>query len=313
METKNDFAAQVAANEKAQAHAQEIQQTRVGGLGGSDAAILLKIGKEGLAALTATDHKRLCVMMGLTPPDNFGGNAYTNAGHLFEDWAEKNIPWGGGNYEREKVLTQPLAHNFKVFAHADFVTNGVVVECKFVQGTTQNCATKYAAQLQWYYMLGAKDVRLFHGTGTAEPFEVWDTTVRIIERDDQTINYILAGIKTLDEAISGGWKPEVIDKVVVSDTPEVVQNAFEKMAEVKAKKKALDAEEADAKAVLMEYIEGFGLSGIVAGDGSKHQVIYTKAGVTKTLDTAKLLEDHPAIDLGKYYKTAKRSSSITFK
>lgn len=314
MENQNNFAAQVAASEKAQKHAQEIQQTRIGGLGGSDATLILKIGESGLAALSATDHKRLCIMMGKTEPDNWAGNAFTNAGHLFEDWAEQNIPWGDKGYEREKILSQPLARNFKVFAHADFVEFGeVVTECKFVQGTTQNCATKYAAQLQWYYMLGAKDVVLFHGSGTADPFEVWETNTLPIARDEQIITYLLAGIKTLDEAISGGWEPEVIDKVVVSDTPEIVQNAFEKMAEVKAKKKALDAEEAEAKAVLMEYIEGFGLSGIVASDGSKHQIIYTKAGVTKTLDTGKLLEDYPAIDLGKYYKLTKRAASITFK
>ena len=53
METKqNDFAAHVAADEAAQAHAQEIQQTRIGGLGGSDAALVLRIAERGLAGLT---------------------------------------------------------------------------------------------------------------------------------------------------------------------------------------------------------------------------------------------------------------------
>ena len=59
MKEQNDFAAQVAATEKAQAHAEEIKQTRIGGLGGSDAAMVLRIGQRGLSALTATDTKRL--------------------------------------------------------------------------------------------------------------------------------------------------------------------------------------------------------------------------------------------------------------
>lgn len=316
MENQNNFAAQVAASEKAQQHAQEIQQSRVGGLGGSDAALILKIGESGLAALSATDHKRLAVMLGKTEPDNWAGNAFTNAGHLFEDWAENYLPWGACGYEREKVLSRPLARNFKVFAHADFVTgenHEAVIECKFSRQSTERVITEYWAQLQWYYMLGAKYVSVFHGQGAPDPFEVFGTKLETIGRHEMTIEILLAGIKTLDDAISDGWLPDVVDKVVVSDTPEIVQNAFGKMAEVKAEKKALDAEEAEAKAVLIKYIECFGLSGIVANDGSKHQVIYTKAGVTKTLDTSKLLEDYPAIDLGKYYKITKRAASITFK
>ena len=102
METKTDFAAKVAASEKAQAHAQEIQQTRVGGLGGSDAAILYKVGLNGLSALTATDHKRLAIMVGKAMQDNWNGNAYTNAGHAFEEWSEGHITAGEDNFEREK-------------------------------------------------------------------------------------------------------------------------------------------------------------------------------------------------------------------
>lgn len=316
MNEQTTFAAQVAANEKAQAHAQEIQQTRVGGLGGSDANILLKIGRDGLAALSATDHKRLCIMLGVTEQQDWGGNAHTQAGHAFEDYAEKTLPWGGFGYEREKVIEQKLANNFKTFAHADFVTGGKrtdVVECKFVQATTQATASKYAAQLQWYYLLGAKSVRLFHGTGTADPFEVFEANIVTIERDEETINYLLHGIKTLDDAISDGWKPETVEKVSLTDTPEIVQQAFVTVAEISAKIKALEEQKTAAAEILKEYIEGFGLSGIVAGDGSKHQVIYNKAGVTRTLDTGKLQADHPNIDLGKYYKVTNKKSSITYK
>lgn len=216
MET-NNFEQQIVANEQAQKHAQEIQQTRIGGLGGSDAAIVYKIGLNGLKALTNTDMKRLAVMTGKIEQDNWGGNAYTNAGHLFEDYAESVLPFDGP-YEREKVIEQKLAHNFKTFAHADFVsyakgtTNMIVIECKFVQEPTEKVAEKYSAQLQWYYALGAKNVMLYHGTGTVEPFEVAECFTQFIERDENTIAILLNGIKILDEALSKGWEPDACEK-----------------------------------------------------------------------------------------------------
>lgn len=315
METKTDFAAQVAASEKAQAHAQEIQQTRVGGLGGSDAAILYKVGLNGLSALTATDHKRLAIMVGKAMQDNWNGNVYTNAGHAFEEWSEGYITAGEDNFEREKYLTQPLARNFKTFAHADFYDANAeaVIECKFVQKETRKVIDAYYAQLQWYYLLGAKRVILFHGTGTADPFEVEETFTVDVERDQKAIEILLAGIATLDAALTDGWEPDVVDKIAVTDTPEIVQQAFAKMEEIKETKKALDEQEKDAKKVLLEYVEGFGLSGIFATDGSKRQAIYTKAGEIKTFDVAKFAAEHPEIDLEKYYKKTKRAASINFK
>lgn len=315
METKTDFAAQVAASEKAQEHAQEIQQTRVGGLGGSDAAILYKVGLSGLNALTATDNKRLAIMVGKCVQDNWGGNAYTNAGHAFEEWSEGYITAGNGNFEREKYLTQPLARNFKTFAHADFydMSNDAVIECKFVQKETRKVIDAYYAQLQWYYLMGAKRVTLLHGTGTADPFEVDEAFLAEVERDQKTIEILLAGIATLDTALTDGWEPDIIDKISVGDTPEIVRDAFAKMKSVKEAKKALEEQEKEAKAVLKEYLEGFGLSGIVADDGSKDQIVYTKEGVTRTFDVAKLEQDFPEIDLNEYWRVSKRAASVTFK
>ena len=315
METKqNDFAAQVAADAAAKAHAQEIKQTRVGGLGGSDAALVLRVATKGLAGLTATDLKRLCVMCGTYVQDDLGGNAYTNAGHAFEDYAEANL---GKNYQRELVMTQKLALNFKTFAHADFAyINGKdtqVVECKFVQQTTARVVAKYYAQLQWYYMLGAKSVRIYHGTGNAEPFEVIDTHLENVERDEEIINLLLKGIKLLDDALSSGWRPEPVEKEVLSNTPEVVQKAFAEMEEIKNMEAELKARKDAAAGTLKQYLEDWGFTGILA-EGTKHQVIYTKGSVSKTFDAAAFLKDHPEWhEHPEYWKTTNRASIVSFK
>lgn len=310
METKN-FAAACAATEKAQAHNQEIQQTRVGGLGGSDAAILRRIGQNGLAGLTTTDIKRLCVMVGKCEVDNFGGNAYTNAGHAFEEYCEQLLPWGSCGYEREKVMTNALAHNFKTFAHADFVTGeNDVIECKFVQDTTANTAAKYAAQLQWYYILGAKSVRLCHGTGTVDPFCVDECEIVEIERDEQIITEIIAGVYTLDKALTDGWLPMTPDKVTIAETPAVVQRAFETLQRIKEQEQALAAEKEVATREIREYIEMFGLLGIV---GEEHQVVYSRASVSIAFDSKKFLQEHPEFNLPEYQKQTKRAACVSFK
>lgn len=317
MKEKNDFAAQVAATEQAQAHAEEIKQTRIGGLGGSDAAMVLRIGKRGLSALTVTDTKRLCVMVGKAEPDNFGGNEYTKAGHDFEAFAEDKLPFGQHGYERERFITQPLAKSFKTFAHADFAFGEKrtdIVECKYVQKPTDKVREEYYAQLQWYYMLGASTVELYHGHG-AVPFDPdqIEACATVIERDEDTIAALLAGIRTLDDALTNGWEPIMPDKVEVTDTPAVVQRAFAKLEELKAQEAELKSAKDEATATIREYIENFGITGIVSGE-SKRQVIYTRASVSLNFDVAKFIKDHPEFkDVPDYWKTSNRAASITFK
>ena len=310
---QNNFEQQVAAMQNAQEHAQEIKNTRVGGLGGSDAAILMKIGEYGLAALTMTDNKRLATMLGLSEQNDWGGNAYTNAGHAFEDWAEKVLPHGK-RFEREKFMTQPLARNFKTFAHADFVENDAhVTECKFVQDTIAKVIDKYYAQLQWYYLLGATTVTLYHGQGTADPFEVHEAELVPIQRDEVAIEILLNGIRILDGALANGWQPTAQDKIAYAETPEMVQRAFDKLQEIKAKKAELDAVEAEAKSVIKIYLEDWSLTGIVAAGEVRHMVVYNKPQTKLTFNAEKFLQEHPEFDRPEYYKKSTVKSSVTFK
>ena len=320
METKqNDFAAKVAADAAAQKHAQEIQQTRIGGLGGSDAAMIIRIAERGISGLTATDNKRLAIMLGLCPPDDWNGNAYTNAGHAFEDYADRNLPVK--NKGRETYMSRELARKFKTFAHADFTEfdeNGnvdTVIECKFVQDETGTVLDKYYAQLQWYYMLGAKHVVLYHGQGIAEPFEVSEAVIREVERDEQTIQCLIAGIKLLDNALTDGWTPLVPDKINIENLPEQVRKEFEHLQRIRAYEATLKAEKEHASNVVKEYMETFGLSGIVSDNGEKKvQIIYSQGSITRTFDSVAFLKEHPEYnDDPRYWKQTKRDSSISLK
>lgn len=311
------FAAQVAKDATAQAHAQEIANTRKGGLGGSDAALVLRIAERGLAGLTATDMRRLCVMIGTAEQVQFE-TPHTNAGHAFEEYAENVLPFGGGTYEREKYMTKPLADQFKTFAHADFAFVDVsglnVVECKYVQKPTAKVIETYFAQLQWYYMLGAQKVVLYHGTGAVDPFCVEEAQLVPVERDEKTVEMLLQGIKILNDALREGWTPQVPDKMNVADAAELVQRAFVEMQAVKAEEAALKARKDRAAATLKEWCEAFSLTGLYNVGEEKHQLIYTRATVGKTFDSAKFLAEHPEYkDAPEYWKETSRAASVTFK
>lgn len=311
------FAAQVAKDATAQAHAQEIANTRKGGLGGSDAALVLRIAERGLAGLTATDIRRLCVMIGTAEQVQFE-TPHTNAGHAFEEYAENVLPFGGGTYEREKYMTKPLADQFKTFAHADFAFVDVsglnVIECKYVQKPTAKVIETYFAQLQWYYMLGAQKVVLYHGTGAVDPFCVEEAQLVPVERDEKTVEMLLQGIKILNDALRDGWTPQVPDKMNVADTAELVQRAFVEMQAVKAEEAALKARKDNAAATLKEWCEAFSLTGLYNVGEEKHQLIYTRATVGKTFDSAKFLAEHPEYkDAPEYWKETSRAASVTFK
>lgn len=321
METKKQnaasFAAQVAKDATAQAHAQEIANTRKGGLGGSDAALVLRIAERGLAGLTATDMRRLCVMIGTAEQPQFE-TPYTNAGHAFEEYAEQVLPFGGGTYEREKYMTKPLADQFKTFAHADFAFVDVsglnVIECKYVQKPTAKVIETYFAQLQWYYMLGAQKVFLYHGTGAVDPFCVEECVLLPVDRDEKTVEMLLQGIKILNDALREGWTPQVPDKMNVADAAELVQRAFVEMQAVKAEEAALKARKENAAAILKEWCEAFALTGLYNAGEDKHQLIYTRATVGKTFDSAKFLAEHPEYkDAPEYWKETSRAASVTFK
>ena len=66
---------------------EELKRSHANGFGGSDAKMFAKIGTKGIESLSTTEKKRILVALGKMNADDFGGNVYTEAGHLFEDYA----------------------------------------------------------------------------------------------------------------------------------------------------------------------------------------------------------------------------------
>lgn len=295
-----------------QSHAEEIKTSRVGGLGGSDAAMVLKIGRNGLQSLCKTDLKRLRVMLGLDEPCNFGGNAATEAGHSFEDFISDRLkmifPLG---YIREAKMVGEDYVNFKTFAHADFLTaSKKVIECKFVQGTTNEVLAKYYAQLQWYYYLGADCVTLCHGVGNVEPFDVVDYTFLDVPRDEQAIEVIRNGLRLIDEYCSNEQE--------ISEQSEVEMKTKQRLLVRKylTRKRKVDMLTAEMNAIKeelqaeMENNNITKISGAIDKD-SAAVVIFRKGSTRRTLDTTKALARyHELNEQVELWKTVTTKSSL---
>lgn len=297
----------------AKAHAEEIKTSRVGGLGGSDAAMVLKIGRNGLQSLSNTDVKRLRVMLGLDEPCNFGGNAATEAGHAFEDYIAERLkmiyPLG---FEREAKMIGEDFGSFKTFAHSDFLTaSRKVIECKFVQDTTQNVLAKYYAQLQWYYYLGADCVTLCHGVGGVEPLEVVDYTFLDVPRDDSTVEAIRNGLRLILEYCQNeqaGSAPVEVDMQAKQ------RKLVRKYLTRKRKVDAMTAEMEQIKAELQAEMEAGNIAKVSGALDSNNTavLIFRKGSTRRTLDTTKALARYPELnEQGDLWKTTTAKSSLT--
>ena len=287
---------------------EELRRSHANGFGGSDAKMFAKIGMKGIESLSTTEKKRILVALGKMEADDFGGNVYTEAGHLFEDYCA-NAECKG--MEREKYIEgKGAAKNFKVFAHADFYdeATNAVVECKFSQDETEKVLEDYYAQLQWYYMLGIDEVKLRHGWGTVLPFEVVGVMPILAYRDEEFIACLRDGISELDKAVEdGAFDDYNTMEMTVADMPSDEAVTCHRLGQAMAQLKEIEKLADEYKATLLAWMEAHGVLNI-KGDG--FTVSYVSPTQRKTFDTKKAQADFPALKDDQYYKTSAVKSSV---
>lgn len=287
-------------------HEQEIIKSRVGGFGGSDAALFLKVGQRGIESLSMSDKKRIAVMLGLMEyEDNYTSPAMA-AGHLFEDYMERELA-ETGSYDREKVLEMSYTQKFKTFAHADFCTeDGQVLECKYSQKDDDEVLKTYYAQLQWYYMLGATRVALVHGRGSVEPFEVAEVSLIEVEKDQEVIDTMLSGIDEVAAYVEGFTSAKLdvttLDEIDEKQRSNVVA-CRTRLAAIKEAENAL----ARMREELQAYMEANQITKIDAGDCV---VTYVGPTTRRTFDSKKAQATFPELKGEEFYKQSNVKATI---
>ena len=306
--------------EEIKTHQQEIENTRVGGFGGSDAALFLRIAKKGgVDGLSNTDLYRIAVAMGIKPYVPVSPTEAMQNGHIFEDSYARYLDAQGKPYQREVKLNEiPQPKNFKIFAHADFVFKGNVYnhdgkkfifvhECKFIadeEKSADDVAETYKAQLQWYYMLGVEYVDLIRGYG--DPMQ--PNIQRIaIDEDEAIIEQLLQGIQLLNDAIEHGWVPEIEEEYAAAMS-EKMQNIIADYERLKFEKNAIDEKLDELQKQIVEYMT---IGNVAKINGTLGTISRTADSVVESFDSKKFEKENPDV-YKQYLKKSTRKGSIRY-
>ena len=294
---------------KKELHQQEIEQSRVGGFGGSDAKMFYKIGLNGLSALSNTDKMRIRVAKGIDEYKPIMQTEAMQKGHDFEDWW---ADWFGGafrGFEREYKVEPDvkMSLNFSVFAHADFysIEDRRAIELKCVSNidTVQD---DYMAQLQWYYMLGCKGVGLIVCDSKAENFDNGLQDPVKVEKNENYIKTLLHGIKLLDDSWDN-LDPKIGDEWDESDLFPSEQKEVQLMTSYLQQIKAMEAKIEESKAKLLDMMTKSGVKSIKS---DAYNITVVPDGTTSRFDKKKLLKDYPEINEADYTSTSERKAYL---
>lgn len=290
-------------------HNEEIKATRVGGFGGSDAAMVLAMADRINAGqpLTTTQKHRLLQLKGLETRPDFD-SPEIQAGRAFEDEVAKTLEAKGWN--REAVITpkpnttMASRQNFRVFAHADFWNpkTNTVTECKWSRKFNHEGLEKqYLAQLQWYYMLGADAVCLC--SDTADGRKTTD-----VARDDKMVELLKMSLETIDEAFPA-LDLTITEKGIDELPPEVA--ALIESIEYITRNMSRDEELLKSKkAELLAYMDGSSLNKVWTDTAS---VTYTAPSSSIGFDAKKFEKDHADLYAAYSTKITKKSGYLTVK
>ena len=296
----------------------EIESTRVGGFGGSDAAMFLRIAKKGgVEGLSNSDLYRIAVAMGIKPYVPVSPTEAMNNGHTFEDSYARILKDSGlTDYQREvKLIAECQPENFHIFAHADFLLNGktavkkfvIVHECKFIADeskTADDVAETYKAQLQWYYMLGVEYVDLVRGYGNPECPSIQSL---VIDKEENIIDELKLGIRLLDEAIESGWVPNV-EAEFASEMSKKMQYIIADYERLKFEKSAIDEKLEELQKQIIEYMS---IGNVFKISGSLGTITRTADSVVESFDSKKFEKENPDV-YKQYIKKSTRKGSIRY-
>ena len=284
-------------------HKNEIEATRVGGFGGSDAAMFYRIGLKGLSALTNSDKKRIRIAKGIDEYKPVFVNEAMQRGHDFEDWYSEK--YQSATMERERKFTRDLAKNFKTFFHADF-SDTFIYELKSTANTDDVLST-YEAQLQWQHLISAMPVYIVISDSSL-PFENCSEPIEV-KRNEKIIEMILNGVKLIDE----NWETldlEVGEEWNESDLMPFEKNDINVFTSYLQRIQQLEALAEESKAKVFQFMKDNNINSLKS---DSYTVTFVPESTTSTLDKKKLFTAHPEINELDYLKTSPKKAYITVK
>jgi predicted phage-related endonuclease len=282
----------------------DIEYTRIGSLGSSDAAMVLSVGKSGV--LTQTAKKRLAVLLGQRENSSIA----TFAMRLGDEIEEViyNIlkkKYGDNIVSNPYYELEDKRYPFKIISHIDYeIVVGdtlVWIENKASVSNTDDVLATYSAQLAWHRWLGerkaksmGKKFQLFLSHYNTSDYDgAFDseklTFKKVIVKEDFS-----KGLEIIKKEIEGGFVyDDDTSEIAIADISNCEMTAL--LEEVRMACLVIKREEekvAEARELLMRWMEEENIQKIKGEDFS---ITVKEPSVSYRLDTKKIKAEHPRI------------------
>lgn len=303
-------------------HKQEIINTRVGGLGSSDAKMVVGIAERG--TLNYSDKERIAVMLGLAEKRQITSKAI-ELGNIIEDAVfEVFKTQFGENIESNPRYTMELNLDYRVSNHIDFeisTPNELIwVEHKSTIHGINQAIESYKHQLAWHAMLGQDkaqaeskkfklllshyDTNEFDGEFNADKLSIVE-----VAPNAHLIDKICKGLLIINEQIpTFEWQPNE-GILHASSLPAEINDKCEQMATHLRKIKEMTEQVDTFKQRMCELMVANNVKSIVT---DAFTITLVEQSVSTTFDKSKFAKEHPDM-VAQYEKKSIRKPYVTIK
>lgn len=303
-------------------HKQEIINTRVGGLGSSDAKMVVAIGERG--SLNYADKERIAVMLGLAEKRQISTPSI-ELGNVIEDAVFYTLQQEYGDaITSNPRYTMELNLDYRVSNHIDFEistpTELIWIEHKSTIHGIDQALEDYKYQLAWHAMLGqdkaqgeGKTFRLmlshYDTNDFDNTFEARKFKIVAVAPNQHYIDKIAKGLIVINDALpTFTWeKNEGI--LHASSLPAEINDKCEMIASHLRKIKELTEQVDTFKQRMCELMVANNVKSIVTDAFS---ITLVEQSVSTTFDKSKFAKEHPDM-VAQYEKKQTRKPYVTIK
>lgn len=304
-------------------HKNEIITTRVGGLGSSDAKMVVGIAERG--QLNYADKERIAVMLGLAEKRQITSKAI-ELGNIIED-AVFNVfksQFGENIVSNPRYTMEIPSITFRVSNHIDFEISTdstlIWIEHKSTIHGINQALESYKHQLAWHAMLGEDkaqaegkkfklllshyDTNEFDGEFNADKLSIAEVTPNA-----HLIDKICKGLLIINEQIpTFEWQPDA-SILHASSLPTEINDKCEMMATHLRKIKELTEQVDQFKSRMCELMVANNVKSIVT---DAFTITLVEQSVSTTFDKSKFAKEHPDM-VAQYEKKSIRKPYVTIK
>lgn len=303
-------------------HKNEIINTRVGGLGSSDAKMVVGIAERG--TLNYADKERIAVMLGLAEKRQITTKAI-ELGNIIEDAVFEVFKTQFG----ENITSNPryeiqLYLDYRVSNHIDFEISTpdelIWIEHKSTIHGISQALEDYKYQLAWHAMLGTDkalgegkkfklflshyDTNDFNGSFDASKFGIVEVTP-----SQHHIDKISKGLLIINDAIKKFEWSEDEGICHASQLPQEINDKCQQIAEYLRHIKELTEQVDTFKAKMCELMTDNNVKSIIT---DHFTITLVEQSVSTTFDKKKFEKEHPEL-VGMYEKKSVRKPYVTIK